>query len=157
MNMIRSAAERPGDTGFQSSAAVLRQPLVIVACDAPDTVDQLKTVCEFFEVAVEVLSDRGELMQLLRDHRPMAMIGDVDGKCQDGFHAMKIVASYDRDLPVMLLTGGDPVSMGAADAVQETWGLTMVSRSTSSPLAGQLADFLFTAGRRAGCMRLVQV
>jgi hypothetical protein len=156
MNMIRSA-ERPGDPGFQSSGAVLRQPLVIIACDAAETVDQLKTVCGFFEVAVEVLSDHNDLMQSLREHHPMALIGEVDGKRQDGFHAMKLVANYDRDLPVMLLTGGDPVSMGAADAVQETWGLTMVSRSTSSPLAGQLADFLFTAGRRAGCMRLVQV
>jgi hypothetical protein len=156
MNMIRSA-DRSGDTGFRSNGAVFRHPLVIIACDAPETIHQLKSVCGFFEVAAEVLPDREDLMHALRERRPMAIISDIDGKCQDGFHTMKIVANYDRDLPVMLLTGGDPISMGAADAVQETWGLTMVSRSTNSPLAGQLADFLFTAGRRAGCMRLVQV
>jgi hypothetical protein len=157
MNMIGSLADPTRDFGFQSARAVPRQALVVIVCDAPETVGQLQTVCRFFDVAVEVLPNQGDLMQLLLEHRPMAMIGDMDGRDQDGFHAMKIVANYDRDLPVMLLTGGDPVLMGAADAVQEMWNLTTVSRSTSSPLAGQLAEFLFTAGRRAGCMRLVQV
>jgi hypothetical protein len=47
--------------------------------------------------------------------------------------------------------------MGAADAVQEVWGLTQVSQTSAYPLAGQLVSFLFMAGRRAGCMRLVPV
>ena len=103
----------------------------------------------------------------LRVVRPTALIdisaipelrrSDIDGDEQDGFHSMKVVASYDRDLPIMMLTGGDPILMGAVDAVQESWGLTMVSRSTPANLAGQLAEFLYAAGRRAGCMRLVQI
>jgi DNA-binding NtrC family response regulator len=98
-----------------------------------------------------------DLLRVLRDNRPMAVITDIDGHDQDGFHAMKVVGTFDRDLPVMILTGGDPVMMGAVDAVQESWNLTMVSRTTQANLAGQLAEFLYTAGRRAGCMRLVQV
>jgi hypothetical protein len=156
MNMI-SSLDASGDYRFQSAQAAHRQALVIIACDHPETVEQLETVCEFFDLAVQTVPHRGDLMKLLREHRPMALIGDVDGQHQDGFHTMKVIGNYDRDLPVMLLTGGDPVLMGAADAVQEMWNLTMVSRSSSSPLAGQLADFLFIAGRRAGCMRLVQV
>jgi hypothetical protein len=57
----------------------------------------------------------------------------------------------------MLLTNGDAVLMGAADAVQDIWGLTSVTRTSGFPVAGQLVGFLFNAGRRSGCMRLVPV
>jgi CheY-like chemotaxis protein len=156
MNMIGSA-DPATNFSFQANRAIARQALVVIVCDAPETAEQLRTVCSFFDVAVEVLPDGEDLMQLLLEQRPMAMICDMEGRRQDGFHSLKVVASYDRDLPVLLLTAGDPVLMGAADAVQEMWNLTMITRSTGSSLAGQLADFLSTAGRRAGCMRLVQV
>ncbi|WP_428483961.1 response regulator [Rhodopila sp.] len=156
MNMITSLGG-PRDYGFQSTRAANRQALVVIASDAPETVYQLQAVCEFFDLAVEVVREGADLMQVLQENRPMAVITDVDGEGQDGFHTMKIVAKYDRDLPILLLTGGDPVMMGAADAVQNIWNLTMVTQSTGSHLAGQLADFLFAAGRRAGCMRLVPV
>ena len=87
----------------------------------------------------------------------MAVITDVDGDDQDGFHVMKTVGRYNRELPVMLLTDGDPVLLGAADAIQDLWGLTSVTRTSGFPVAGQLVAFLFSAGRRAGCMRLVPV
>ena len=70
--------------------------------------------------------------RVLRGHRPMAVICDVDGEEQDGFHAMKLIADYSRDLPIMLLTDGDAVLMGAADAVQDLWGLTSVTRTSGS-------------------------
>jgi hypothetical protein len=87
----------------------------------------------------------------------MAVISSVDGLEQDGFHTMKIVARYNRELPIMLLTDGDPVLMGAADAVQDLWGLTSVTRTSGFPVAGQLMAFLFDAGRRAGSLRLVPI
>jgi CheY-like chemotaxis protein len=156
MNMI-TALDVARDHGFETTREGTRQGLVVIVCDVAETVGQLEAVCDFFSLTVAVVPERTDLMPLLREHRPMAVISDIDGQHQDGFHAMKTVASYDRDLPILLLTGGDPMLMGAADAVQELWNLTMVSRSTSLPLAAQLAEFLFAAGRRAGCMRLVPV
>lgn len=156
MNMI-SLLDETSDYSFHSTRPAHRQALVVIVCDTPETVQQLEAVCDFFDLAVAIVPAHADLMKVLREHRPMAVIGDIDGQHQDGFHTMKIVANYDRELPVLLLTGGDPVMMGAADAVQEMWNLTVVSRSTSAPLAGQLADFLCTAGRGAGCMRLVQL
>ncbi len=156
MNMIASL-DTSRDYGFQSVGGAHRQALVLIASSAPEVVRQLAAVCEFFDLGVEVAAPGMDLMKQLRENRPMAVITDIDGPEQDGYHTMKIVGTYDRDLPIMILTAGDPVMMGAADAVQETWDLTMVSRTTQSNLAGQLANFLFTAGRRAGCMRLVQV
>lgn len=156
MNMI-ATLDATGDYGFQGECPADRQALVIIACESPTTIRQLGTVCEFLDLAVQVVHDQADLMKVLRQHHPMAVIAEVDGQYQDGFHTMKIVAAYDRDLPVLLLTDGDPVMMGAADAVQEVWNLTTVSPSTGAALAGQLAEFLFAAGRRAGCMRLVPV
>jgi len=156
MNMI-STIEVSRAYSFHGVSPANRQAVVVIASDCPQTVEQLERVCDFFDLGVEVVASEENLLQLLRDNRPMAVIADVDGVVQDGFHAMRIVAAHDHDLPVMVLTHGDPALMGAADAMQELWDLTMVSRTTDKPLAGQVAEFLFTAGRRAGCMRLVHV
>ncbi|HVZ07337.1 hypothetical protein [Rhodopila sp.] len=134
-----------------------RQALVMIVSDTPHTVDRLEEVCGFFDLGVQVVAGDDTLLTSLREHRPMAVITDVEAGEQDGFHIMRMVALYDRDLPVMVLTHGDPILMGAADATQELCDLTMVCRTTAKPLAGQIAEFLFVAGRRAGCMRLVQV
>jgi CheY-like chemotaxis protein len=125
--------------------------------DDPATIENLAPVCEFLELKTTVVSAGIDLIQVLRESRPLAVITDVDGEDQDGFHAMKLIARYSRDLPIMMLTGGDAALMGAADAVQDLWGLTSVTRTSGFPLAGQLVAFLFGAGRRAGCMRLVPV
>lgn len=156
MNMITSL-DVSHDYGFLGSRAASRQALVVIASDSAETVQRIEAVCAFFDLAVEIATSDTDMMQMLRENRPMAVVSDVEGEAQDGFHAMKIVGNYDRDLPILLLTDGDPAMMGAADAVQELWKLTTVSRSTGAQLAGQLADFLFIAGRRAGCMRLVPV
>lgn len=154
---MMSPVEVSQEFGFRSIAPAGRQALVVIASDSPETVAQLEQVCAFFDLAVEVAASDENLPDMLREHRPMAVIADVDCHAQDGFHAMRMVAAYDQDLPIMVLTHGDPVLMGAADAMQDLWNLTMVSRTSLKPLAGQLAEFLFTAGRRAGCMRLVRV
>jgi Response regulator receiver domain len=156
MNMIapRNLAQ---DHDFLGSLTASQQGVVVIVSDVPGTIENLTAVCEFLEFKIEVVSAGSDLSQLLLEHRPMAVISDVEGGEQDGLHTMKIIARYSRDLPIMLLTDGDPVLMGAADAVQDLWGLTSVTRTSGFPVAGQLVAFLFGAGRRAGCMRLLPV
>ena len=156
MNMIASRIFSQ-DTAFPGAVSPTRQGVVAIVSDDELTVQNLAPVCEFLDLKVEVVPSGTDLAQVLRESRPMAIITDVDGKEQDGFHTMKQVACYSRDLPVLLLTGGDSVLMGAADAVQALWGLTSVTSTSAFPIAGQLVAFLFGAGRRAGCMRLVPV
>ncbi len=156
MNMIapRSLSQ---DRDFLGTAAATAQSVVAIISDDPATVHRIAPVCEFLELRIEIVSAGKDLSQVLREHRPMAVISDVETQDQDGFHVMKVIAVYNRDLPIMLLTDGDPMMMGAADAVQDLWGLTSVTRTSGFPVAGQLVAFLFSAGRRAGCMRLVPV
>jgi PleD family two-component response regulator len=156
MNML-SLGGFSRDHDFQEMMTTSQQGVVAIVSDDPAMIESLAPVCEFLELKMEVVSAGMDLSQVLREVRPMAVISSVDGEDQDGFHAMKMIARHRRDLPIMLLTDGDPVLMGAADAVQDLWGLTSVTRTSGFPVAGQLVAFLFGAGRRAGCLRLVPV
>ena len=95
-----------------------KQGVVAIVSDDPATIEHLAPVCEFLDLKIEIVSAGTDLDQVLQEHRPMAIVTDIDGDEQDGFHTMKQVARYSRDLPILLLTAGDPVLMGAADAVQ---------------------------------------
>ncbi len=145
------------DYDFPGSSTAAKQGVVAIVCDDPATIEKLAPVLEFLDLKMEIVSAGMDLMQMLEDLRPMAVIIEIEGGDQDGFHTMKMVANHSRDLPMLLLTGGDAVLMGAADAVQDLWGLTEVTRTSEFAIAGQLVAFLFSAGRRAGCMRLVPV
>jgi CheY-like chemotaxis protein len=156
MNMIKSV-ETYQDQGFLSSGQTTGGAVVLVMSDNPATVANVQAVCDFLDLPMEGIPSARDLPGVLRVQRPIAVICDIDCEDQDGFHAMRVVADYKRDIPVFMLTDGDPVLMGATDAVQELSGLTSVIRATIGPLGGQLVSFLFSAGRRAGCMRLVPI
>jgi CheY-like chemotaxis protein len=149
----------PGSVGAAKPATVVapRQAVVMIVSDDPATIAHVAPVCDFLDLRVEVVSSRTDLDHALRDYQPMALVTDIDGQEQDGFHTMKQVAHYSRDLPILLLTEGNAVMMGAADAVQNIWGLSTVTSTSAFPVASQLVAFLFNAGRRAGCMRLLPV
>jgi CheY-like chemotaxis protein len=156
MNMIPGRLPSP-DHAFPGTMMVAKQGVVAIVTDNVATVEQLAPVCDFLDLKIEIVSSGMDLEQALQQHRPMAVISDVEGDQQDGFHTMKLIARYSQDLPILLLTAGDSVLMGASDAVQALWGLTCVTSTSAFPMAGQLVQFLFNAGRRAGCMRLVPV
>ena len=156
MNMIASRTLFQ-DREFPGTLTTANQGVVAVVSDDTGTIQRLASVCDFLDLKMEVVPADIDLDHVLREQRPMAVIADVDCLDQDGFYTMKQVARHDRDLPILLLTDGDPALMGAADAVQEMLGLTAVTNTSGFPLAGQLVAFLFAAGRRTGCMRMVPV
>ena len=70
---------------------------------------------------------------------------------------MKLVAAHDPKLPMMILTGGDAALAGAADAVEEVWGLTSVVKWNAPPTASEIVEFLFRAGQRGRCLGLMPI
>jgi hypothetical protein len=84
----------------------------------------------------------------------MAVVCELDGGGQDGCHVMKTVAMHDPALPIMLITGTDQMLIGAADAVEEIWGLSSVLKLRDAPGLGDVVDFLFRTGRLGGSPRL---
>jgi CheY-like chemotaxis protein len=156
MNMICSNALIQ-ETALSTPSTGNKQGVVFIASDSPACIERIAPVCDFLDLEVHLIAADTDLASMLRAHRPMAVITDIEGIEQDGFHIMKEVARFNRDLPILLLTEGDSALMGAADAVQEVWGLRSVTLTSGMPAAGQIVSFLFTAGRSVGCMRLVPV
>ncbi len=135
----------------------VRAPTVVVVEDAPRWSQSMEELCAFLEVRLVWLPSEGDLAPILRHCRPMAVLANMDGSGQDGCHVMKLVAAHDPDLPIMVITGGDAKIAGAADAVEEIWGLTSVVQRDVPPNPGDLVEFLFRAGRRGRCLGLMPV
>ena len=68
---------------------------------------------------------------------------------------MMQVAEHDPGLPILMLTGLEPGLAGAVDAIEEMWNLTSVTQSPGLPDIGRLVEFLFHAGRRGDCVRMM--
>jgi DNA-binding NtrC family response regulator len=145
-----------GVSSFEGRIVPIRQSVLIIRDDEKNS-DFLNATCEFLDIGVEHANSGDDLERLLRGLRPLAVIADLDGEVQDGFHVMKVTARYDRRLPVMLLGCNDPALLGAVDAIQEIWGLTRVALITSTAGIGAVVDFICHAARDAGKPRLMRI
>jgi hypothetical protein len=145
------------DRAGVSTWAPVREATVVVVEDAPLWSQSIEELCAFLEVRLARVSAEDDLASVLRDRRPMAVLANMDGPAQDGGYVMKLVAAHDPELPMMMLTGGDAVLAGAADAVEEVWGLTSVVQRDTLPGPGEMVEFLFRAGQRGRCLGLVPV
>lgn len=133
------------------------EALLVVLDDSDKLADSLEQVCDYLGVAVKRLPSESNLLVTLRELRPMGVVAQLDCQGQDGFHVMRTVAEFDRCLPVMLITGQDAVLAGAIDAVEEITGLETLVRTPEGPDIGGIVDFVFRAGQKAGCVRLLPV
>ena len=130
---------------------------VLIIDDGELLFEAFHNICECLGVSVQRMPSRDDLGAALRTRRPMAVVAEVDAAGQDGCHVLMAIAQHDSELPVLLLTGEDPAMIGAVDAVEEIWQLASVTKWQRLPGIGALIDFLFQAGRKAGCMRLMSV
>ena len=134
-----------------------REPLVVVIEDGARLWRAFRGICDCLDVEVAHIASRDDLGSVLRYHRPMAVVAELDAAGQDGCHVLMTVASHDRGLPILLITGDDPALLGAVDAVEEIWDLTSVTRWSEPLGAGEVVDFLSRAGLAGHCMRLMPV
>jgi CheY-like chemotaxis protein len=134
-----------------------RQPIIVVVEDDACLSETIQDICDFLEVTVRSVASAENLGPVLAKCRPMAVLAAVEAPGQDGCHVMKTVADHDRNLPILLLTGGDPVLAGAADAVEELWGLSCVLKRPILPGLGELVEFLCLAGQMGRCLGLMPV
>lgn len=142
---------------MQEPGSMRRNPLLLIVEDDEGITRVLQPVCDFLDVAVERLPSEMDLAAALRDYRPMGLVAHSDCRGQDGCHIMMTVAGYDRSLPMLLLTGDDPVLAGAAEAVEELWRLEEVMKWPRLLGMAAIIDFLFRAGRKGHCTRFVPV
>jgi CheY-like chemotaxis protein len=130
---------------------------ILVPRDGGKNHEVIDEICEFLNVSVEYAGSENDLYTLLSGLRPMAVIAELDGAGQDGFHVMKVAARYDRQLPILLLSCNDSTLLGAVDAVREIFGLTSVATVSDESCTGEIADFICRAAREAGMSRLMRI
>jgi DNA-binding NtrC family response regulator len=135
----------------------IRRPLIVVVEDDSHLSKAFWNICEHLNVDVGRISRLQDLSAVLRDRQPMAIAADLDAHGRDGCHVLMIVAAYDRLLPVLLVTNGNPSHFEAVVAAEEALGLTAVTKWSSLPEVGDLVEFLFRAGRRGNSVRLMPV
>ena len=129
---------------------------VLVVRDGDRRNEFLDAICDFLDVGVEYMTGEEDLSRRLLSTRPMAIVADIEGETQDGYHVMKVVAENDRSLPIVLLGRDDPALLGAADAVREIWGLRRVEVVSDTAGIGPLVDFICQSVRDAGKTRLMR-
>ncbi len=140
-----------------SMISVACQATVVVVSDNPEIASVLDNICEFLGFGIELISTDMDVALFLERHRPMAVVAELDGRGQDGCHVMMQVADHDPALPIMMLVGNEPGIAGAVDAVAELWNLDAVTVSHELPEIGKLVEFLYHAGRRGDCIRMMPV
>jgi DNA-binding NtrC family response regulator len=154
MSVIQRWIYDEPDSGIRSGQRT-RQAVILVVEDGIAWSSALQGLCDFLEIVVERVSSHMDLAPVLDEQRPMAVLAGLEGAGQDGCHVLKTVAGHDRSLPVLLLTADDAALAGAADAVEQLWGLSEVVKRPALPPAGELVEFLFQAGLKGRCLGLV--
>lgn len=157
MSRIERAITAVRGRAAMSTRVSPREAIVVIVEETPLWSSAMRELCDYLDVRIIHLSCAGKLPAILRDNRPMAVLAGMEGAEQDGCHIMKIVAAHDPELPTMIVTNGDAAMAGAAEAVGEIWGLTSVFLPEENPGPGDLAEFLFQAGRRGRCLGLLPV
>jgi len=137
----------PAHPGVEAQAA-RRANLVLVVDDEPAVAASVGAICAYVGLAVEAVSAAADLGMMLDDRRPLAVIAPFESDYQDGAHILKAVATHDRDLPVMILTGRNPAWLGAAEAMQEILQLPNATLPHGEPSLGQMVEFLANAAQR---------
>ncbi len=132
----------------------VRSDVVLVVEDRPRLSRTVGYICDFLNLPMETAGGNEDLATLLDRKRPLAVICELEGVLQDGCHVMKTVAKYDATLPIMLITGSDQTLIGAADAVEEIWGLSRVSKLRDAPGLGDVVEFLCRSGQVGGSSSL---
>jgi len=157
MTHVQRLIELRSVDGVRNIEPIQRHPVLLIVEDGDGTAVAIQPICDFLDIAVETLPSEYDLAGALRDYHPMGVVAHLDCQGQDGCHVMMTVAQHDRSLPVLLLTGDDSALAGAADAVEELWKLEAVVKFPKLPGIGAIVDFIFRAGRKGRCLRLVPV
>ena len=107
--------------------------LALIVDDREEVAVTLAEMCRAFGFAAAIAEQGVDMRALLERHRPACVIVDVLMPHQDGYEALKDIAAYDPNLPVMLVSGyGDNwLEMGLS--LGQAQGLTAV-RAAAKPV-----------------------
>lgn len=116
------------------------------------------TLCKMASaLGIEVITVRSfhELPFRLHHHRPIGVMLELNPLGHSFRSALRSISAYDPDMDVLMVSGDDPVVLGAIDVSENLWGLGALHRLALEPGPADIIAFLFQAGRRNGVGNLM--
>jgi hypothetical protein len=151
---MRASAKRDRPTVPRPADGTQHVLVLGAPCDLPPG---LADLCAALEVNLIHLTSHHDLPFTLHHRRPIAAICVMDPVGGTLCKALRAIASYDQDMPVLIVTGDDPASLGTVDAAEQLWSLTGLHCVSQAPAPHDLVTFLFQAGRQRNSGRLLPV
>jgi hypothetical protein len=130
---------------------------VLVLGSRQDVPLPLAELCAAMDLELLQMESHHELPFTLHHRRPAAVVCVADQTGRDVCKALRSVASFDQDMPVLIITDDDPVSMGTIDAAERLWSLTGLHCVSKAVDYHDVVTFLFHAGRQSKTGRLLPV
>jgi len=130
---------------------------VLVLTQSEEVPEQLDSMCRALDIGIMPVTSHHDLPFRLHHCRPMAVVSELDPQSLASCAALRCIAAYNPDMPVLLVSGDDPAAMGTIDAAEQLWGLSGLQRLPTLPAPRDLINFLFHAGRQRGFGRLIPV
>lgn len=108
-------------------------------------------MCEVMGMRLVHVHDAASLRGNLWGRQPVGVLCDATRHgAGSADHVLKLVADYDRTLPLLLVADANPSIQGEIDAVEDICRLTHVTRLTVTPSPFDIAAFMFETGRLCG-------
>ncbi len=108
----------------------------------PDLMQMLGTL----DITAMAVRSHHELPFRLHHCHPLAIISDLPPESRELSAALRCIAAYDPDMPVLMLTEDAAATLGTIDAAEQLWGLTHLQREPPAAAARKLMEFLAFAG-----------
>jgi CheY-like chemotaxis protein len=115
---------------------------VLVIDDRAEVARAIAEMCETLGVSADISHDGEVVRDMLTRSQPSGVIIDVIMPDEDGYEALKVVAEFNRNLPVLLISGHGLTWLRVGASLARAYGLShVITGSKPIPMA-MLADFV---------------
>lgn len=116
--------------------------LALIVDDRAEVAETLAEICRAFGFSAAVAEQGVRMLALLQRHRPCCVIVDVLMPHQDGYEALKEIAGFNPNLPVMLVTGYGDTWLEMGLQLGHAQGLTTVHTAAKPVRVHAVRGFL---------------
>lgn len=129
-------------TGELRTMPSATESMVLVLDDHPDVAATLAELCRSLGHPALAVDQPGDIRGLLERYTPSALIIDVMMPDQDGYEALKEIAAFRPDLPVLLVSGYGETWLEVGITLGRAHGLSALQAAAKPLRSETLRKFL---------------